>query len=100
MDCTMLIRIGLSHMQGCTLIHTRMGLEGQTHTHLSCLLAFVYRISQDVGAGHAIAQPHHRCGHQGAESLPHLISVAWREKAFNSRAAGCSTRGRHTESCF
>lgn len=96
MDCTMRRRRGLSYMQDCTPNHSRVGWEGLTHTHLSCLLAFVYGIGQDIGAGHAVAQPHHSCRNQGAESLPHLIGVAWREKAVNSLT--CSTRGRCTES--
>lgn len=90
--------IGLSHTRGCTPTQTRVGWEGLTNTHLSCLLAFVYGIGQDIGAGHAIAQPHHSCRNQGAEGLPHLIGVACREKAFNFLA--CSTRGRYTESGF
>lgn len=53
--------------------------RGQARTHLSCLLALVDGISQHVGAGHPIAQPHHRCWHHGAEGLPHLIGVAWTE---------------------
>lgn len=54
-----------------------MGVEGQVNTYFSCLLAFVNGISQHIGAGHTIAQPHNSCWHQGAEGLPYLIGIAW-----------------------
>ena len=71
---------GLNHGQGCGLTTRGRGPggEGQVNTHISGFLALVNGIGQHVGAGHAIAQPHHSCRHQGAEGLPHLIGVAWR----------------------
>lgn len=75
---------GIVANTGCGQKHKGSGLgwgvEGQANTHGSRLLALVNGIRQHIGAGHTITQPHHSCGHQGAECLSHLIGIAcWGE---------------------